>query len=153
MSEELDVKRTPIIPPKILAGLLLLAAALHFAWDGWPSLRLLWLGVPLLAAGLGVNMVCSRMMKRHQTTIKPHEMPSSLLRSGPYRFCRNPIYLGILVAMTGLALVAGTLPFFLIIPVMWLVLRRRFVPMEEANLARLFGEEYTAYCREVPRGI
>ncbi|MDH4248717.1 MAG: isoprenylcysteine carboxylmethyltransferase family protein [Deltaproteobacteria bacterium] len=153
MSEESTAGRKPLIPPVILAGLLVIATALHFAWEGWASLRLVWLGVPLAVAGLGVNVVCSRMMKRHQTTIKPHERPSTLLRSGPYRYCRNPIYLGGLLALAGLALCVGTLPFYLIIPVMWAVLRLRYVPMEEANLQQAFGGEYTAYCQEVPRGI
>ena len=141
------------IPVVYIAGLLLAATAAHLAWGGWPTARSVWAGMLLLGVGLGMNLLCVRMMKRHQTAILPRGAPSTLLRSGPFRYFRNPIYQGMLLAMGGVALAVGSLPFFLIIPVMWRVLRRRFVPMEEANLARVFGEQYAAYCREVPRGI
>ena len=136
-----------------IAGLLLAATVAHWAWDGWLMVRSVWLGALLFVLGLGINLLCVRMMKRHQTAILPQGEPSTLLRSGPFRYFRNPIYQGMLTAMGGVALCVGSLPFFLIIPVMWAVLRLRFIPLEEANLMRRFGEQFAAYCREIPRGL
>lgn len=79
-------------------------------------------------------------------------MPEELVTSGPYRFTRNPMYLGHLVFLSGLALVTrspaaaalvgGHLPWF-----------AQRVRRDERRLCERFGAPYVAYCARVPRWL
>jgi protein-S-isoprenylcysteine O-methyltransferase Ste14 len=72
-----------------------------------------------------------------------------LIRTGPYRFVRHPLYTGFLTAVLGTALVARTgdaLIGFAIVLVAYLIKIRR----EESLLTREFGDEYARFRREVP---
>ena len=71
-----------------------------------------------------------------------------LIRSGPYRYVRNPIYTGILVGLIGTALVLGMwiVVFAVGIGVVAFLLKIR---AEEELLMEKFGEEYMNYKREV----
>jgi protein-S-isoprenylcysteine O-methyltransferase Ste14 len=142
-----------IIPPLIFFGLILAATGLHFVWGGWPTLRLQWVGWPLIVLGLGPAVWVSRMFRSEGTTIKPHDTPSALLTGGPFRFSRNPIYLGAAVSLLGLALVVGSLPFYLNPPLMAAALHYGFIPMEERNLEAALGQPYLDYKASVRRWI
>jgi protein-S-isoprenylcysteine O-methyltransferase Ste14 len=78
--------------------------------------------------------------------------PERIVAQGPYRYVRNPMYLGHLIFMLGLALTFWS-AFALILlaaRAVWFHLRVRD---DEARLQRLFGAEYTAYCARVNRWI
>lgn len=142
-----------IIPPYIILGLIGLATALHFAWGGWPSFRFPWAGWPLIGVGVVLFMWVRRLFLAADTTIRPHENPSALVDNGPFRCSRNPIYLSVVLAMVGLALVVGSLPFY-IVPVLFaLPIHLHFIPMEEANLEAALGQPYRDYKARVRRWI
>jgi protein-S-isoprenylcysteine O-methyltransferase Ste14 len=89
----------------------------------------------------------------HRTTIVPHGQARSLVTAGPYRLSRNPMYVGLMTLYFTMALVMNTLwPVLLLALPVW-VLDRKIIPFEEANLARLFGEDYRAYQRRVRRWV
>ena len=71
-----------------------------------------------------------------------------LVRTGPYRFVRNPIYTGLLVAYTGTAVVIGALWAFALILFLLAAFLVR-IREEEKILLGEFGEEYEKYRREV----
>jgi protein-S-isoprenylcysteine O-methyltransferase Ste14 len=78
--------------------------------------------------------------------------PERIVAVGPYRFVRNPMYLGHLIFMLGLALTFWSV-FALILfaaRAVWFHLRVRD---DEARLRRMFGAEYEAYCARVKRWI
>ena len=75
------------------------------------------------------------------------------MRSGPYRFTRNPMYLGMTTALTGVAILLGTLTPFLLIPLFAAWIDFRFISREETMLVGTFGEEYERFRREVRRWI
>jgi protein-S-isoprenylcysteine O-methyltransferase Ste14 len=84
-------------------------------------------------------------------TPAPFDPPRRLVVSGPYRFVRNPMYLG-----AGLALCGAGLFYQSIVPfgyaLLFFVVLHLFVSWyEEPTLGRLFGAEYEAYCRSVRR--
>ncbi len=74
-----------------------------------------------------------------------------LTRSGPYRFCRNPFYLANLIAETGLIVIIGQWWVGAVYLPVWFYVYGRQIRKEEAKLVRIFGEEFEAYRRAVPR--
>ena len=148
-------------PPRILppvVALLWLASALvvHFAARPGPhapmSLRLA-LAATALAAGLWLVAWTLRLFDRAGTTHKPGERPRALVSSGPYRWSRNPMYLGVALLMLGIGLPFGTWPFLAAPSGFLLTVDRTFVPGEERSLEASLGDEYRAYRSRVRRWL
>jgi len=116
--------------------------------------------------GAGVRLVDARVtaaggdaaspalsFRRSETTIIPFQESSSLVVSGMYRITRNPMYLGMVTILTGIAMLTGSLSPF-VIPIIFVpVLNRRVIRHEEAMLEQAFGGEYRDYQRRVRRWL
>lgn len=78
--------------------------------------------------------------------------PERIVTQGPYRWLRNPMYLGHLIFFAGIALSLGSWAGAVVLAAhaVWFDLRVR---EDEARLAALFGEPYREYCRRVKRWI
>jgi protein-S-isoprenylcysteine O-methyltransferase Ste14 len=72
---------------------------------------------------------------------------------GLYRYSRNPMYFGVLLAILGQGLITGSLLVFGYAALMWLAFHGFVRLYEEPELTRRFGTEYEAYRRLVPRWI
>lgn len=72
----------------------------------------------------------------------------TLVRSGPYRFVRHPIYTGLLVALLGTAIVLGELRCFLGVILALIAWKLKSIT-EEAFMVQQFGDQYTRYRMEV----
>jgi protein-S-isoprenylcysteine O-methyltransferase Ste14 len=72
-----------------------------------------------------------------------------LIRRGPYRFVRHPIYTGMLLAFLGTAIAQDQWRSLLAFVLVWLALWRKW-RLEERFMQETFGEQYAAYRREVP---
>jgi protein-S-isoprenylcysteine O-methyltransferase Ste14 len=101
-----------------------------------------WAGLLPLLAGVAVGGAALLRFRAHGTTHDPHGLPSALVTTGPYRLSRNPMYLGLLLGLLGVGVLRGTVPFLAVPPLLFLVLRARYVPYEEARMARRFGDAY-----------
>jgi protein-S-isoprenylcysteine O-methyltransferase Ste14 len=108
--------------------------------------------LPILL-GMGLCFVAARQFRRHRTTIRPFHGNAALITTGLFRFSRNPIYLGMVVIMLGIAVNAGSLSAFLIPPLFALALDAFFIRREESALARQFGDRYATYRRRVRRWL
>ena len=84
-------------------------------------------------------------------TPAPFDPPRRLVVQGPYRYVRNPMYIGAALALAGGALVYQSLALFGYVAMFLLVTHLFVVWYEEPTLRNKFGEEYTAYCRRVSR--
>jgi hypothetical protein len=73
-----------------------------------------------------------------------------LVADGPYRYTRNPLYLGSLITVMGFALLAGRLGWFVMVGLM-LWFTYRLIAREEAELVASQGDHFRAYCAAVPR--
>lgn len=104
-----------------------------------------WPGVLCLALAAGLTVAALLEFARARTTVIPHKMPSALIRSGVFRWSRNPIYLADLLILIGFALIWGKWLGLALLPVLFLVLDRRFIRAEEARLSAEFGEAFEAY--------
>ena len=146
------------IPPPVVA-LLLGAAAWWLAPLGpsipWPeALRQ---GLAGLLAVMGGALDFSGLvgfLRRH-TTINPlrPRKSTSLVTTGPYRFTRNPMYLGLVCLLSAWAIwLAALLPWAA--PVVFVLYITRFqIRPEERALTELFGPDYTDYTRRVRRWL
>jgi protein-S-isoprenylcysteine O-methyltransferase Ste14 len=90
---------------------------------------------------------------RHRTTVNPYKAASSLCTGGPFRFSRNPIYVGDWFILAGVSLLLGTIWPLLFAPLIWLMLRYGVIRHEEAHLEAKFGDGYRAYKARVRRWI
>lgn len=145
-------------PPLVYTNALLAAWTLERVqpW-GWLEAGLATLprgiGGTLFVVGLAVDLWAIFTLRRHRTTVLPHAGATALVTTGPYRFSRNPIYLGNTLALAGLALMLRWGWLLLLVPVTiaavgWLAISR-----EEAHLARRFPVEWRAYAQKVRRWL
>lgn len=144
-----------VLPPTYLLIAALLMGCLHFVL---PMRRIIvfpyrYAGIALLAAGVALNVWASRLFERAGTTIRPFQRSSSVVVRGPYRLSRNPMYLGMVVALTGIGVLAGSIGPFLVVPPFVLLLDRVFIRVEEADLEEALGEPYLDYKARVRRWI
>jgi protein-S-isoprenylcysteine O-methyltransferase Ste14 len=149
------VRPTKLLPPVWYLLSLVAMAALHF-WV--PGARIIpapwrWLGVVTLVAGLALTMTGARLFERAGTGIKPFSEVTTLVQSGPYRFTRNPMYLGLVLSLLGVVAMLGTATPWAVIPVFAWWINWRFVRQEEAMLETRFGAEYTTFKQRVRRWV
>ena len=91
--------------------------------------------------------------RRAGTTRVPGEMSTEFVTWGPYRFTRNPMYLGMAIAYVGEALIQRHVWPLLLLPLVLAFVNWAVIPVEQANLTRAFGDRYLEYCRRVRRWI
>jgi protein-S-isoprenylcysteine O-methyltransferase Ste14 len=112
-----------------------------------------YLGVIPLGVGVALNLVADRAFKRAATTVKPFEQPSALVVTGAFRLSRNPMYLGFVLLLGGLAMLLGSLAPFAIVAGFAVAMDRLFIRLEEPALAARFGAVWLAYRSRVRRWI
>src|SRR5262245_1325002 len=84
-------------------------------------------------------------------TPAPFDPPRKLVIRGPYRFVRNPMYIGAGMTLAGAALFYESLSISIYTGVFFLITHVFVVLYEEPTLRRTFGDEYEAYCRRTTR--
>ena len=104
-----------------------------------------WIGAVVIVAGFVITNWAVIWFKRKKTGLLPFTPTTALVVEGPYRFTRNPDYLGIALVLTGLALWLGVASPLLVPPVIVAVIHHMFVLPEEAHMERAMGSEYLAY--------
>lgn len=87
------------------------------------------------------------------TTRVPGEVSSELVTWGPYRFTRNPMYLGLAIGYVGEALILRHVWPLILFPLVIAYVNWIVIPVEQANLEHAFGEQYSAYRRRVRRWL
>ena len=148
-------KSKRVLPPVYFLAALVSMGALHFFLPIAYILRPPYStsGSFLFVAGAVVVLWAARLFNRAGTTIRPFQEPSALVTSGPYRYSRNPIYLGLVLALIGIGLLLGTLSPFVVVPVFICLIQQRFIQPEEAALEKTFGSAYAQYKRQVRRWL
>jgi len=114
-----------------------------------------WYFSGLFSIGVLIGIAGVFSFLKHKTTVDPHhpEKASLMIRSGIYQFTRNPMYLGLLVCLTGVAIyLANLLNIFLLIGFVLYMKRFQIIP-EERALKQNFGDEYVEYKESVRRWI
>ncbi len=119
---------------------------------GAADLRLL--GAALIVAGAAILLDSfARFALRGLGTPAPVAPPRHLVVTGLYRHVRNPMYVGVVSAILGQALLFGSAPLLSYALLFWLAVHLFVVLYEEPTLAGKFGGEYAAFRANVPRWI
>jgi protein-S-isoprenylcysteine O-methyltransferase Ste14 len=84
-------------------------------------------------------------------TPAPFDPPGRLVIHGPYRFVRNPMYIGAVLALASAALFYKSWPLLSYAGIFFLAAHFFILWYEEPTLQRTFGQEYETYCRQVKR--
>lgn len=146
------------VPPLLVAALA--AAAMFGLSDVGPVIAplesvLRGVGYGLIAAGAVFAAAGVLRFHHHRTTVDPTrpDRASTLVDTGVFRYSRNPMYVGFVAALVGLALVWNAAP-TLIGPVLAALWLHRFqILPEERVLRAAFGNDFEAYCRRTPRWL
>jgi protein-S-isoprenylcysteine O-methyltransferase Ste14 len=110
-------------------------------------------GFIFVGLGFALGALAARRFRLAGTHLDPGRPSSQLVVTGPYRYTRNPIYIGLVLVYFGLAIALTSVwVLLLLIPVL-LILQRGVVAREEAYLERKFGDSYRKYRSRVPRWL
>jgi protein-S-isoprenylcysteine O-methyltransferase Ste14 len=144
-----------LLPP--LTFLLCVALMVLLRWF-WPIMMFApfpynLLGIVPIILGLGTGIAGAITFRKAKTNLRPFTEADKLVTSGPFRFTRNPMYLGLVVALTGVCLLLGSLSSLLAVPIFVVLADRWFIGYEERMLKRKFGPAFEAYRTHVRRWI
>ncbi len=111
------------------------------------------LALVLIVGGLLLDGMAAGLFRRRGTAVEPWKPSTVLINEGPYRFSRNPIYLGFAVTYIGLAVAMdSSVALMLLFPCL-VVVDRLVIQREERYLAAKFGADYQAYRARVRRWL
>jgi protein-S-isoprenylcysteine O-methyltransferase Ste14 len=118
--------------------------------SGWPAPRF-WPGIVLVVAGLVLLLrAFVRFVREGRGTPAPIAPTEQLVIGGDYRFVRNPMYVGVVAAVLGQALLFLDVWLLIYAVVSWAVMASFVRWYEEPVLRRRYGRQYEEYCRAVP---
>jgi len=152
-------ERRPMLPTTYLVIAVGVMFGLYFLLPGARvvSPPYSYLGGLFIVLGVILNIAASNALTRAQTAVKPlderRKESSQLLEGGFFRLSRNPIYLGMVLFLVGVAGMLGTVTPVVVIPAFAWLIQRRFVVAEEATLEQRFGDAYRDYKRRVRRWL
>ena len=152
---EQDIAGVVAPPPLIFLAGLIVGFALEALLPGvdLPAVVEWVLGAVLVVAGLGLLLWFNTLFNRTGTAVEPWKPTTAIVTTGPYRFTRNPAYLGMALTYVGIAVMSSAMWVLLPLPVVLAVIDRGVIAREERYLERKFGEEYLAYKRSVRRWL
>ena len=142
-------------PPLIYAGALALGLVANklYPMAFLPRAVSRVLGLPLIFGGLTIGLLGFREMRRAETNVDPYKPATAIVTEGPYRFTRNPLYVGMTLVYSGITALFNALPAAMLLPLALAVMRRGVIEREERYLERKFGDEYLAYKARVRRWL
>ncbi|AZQ67260.1 isoprenylcysteine carboxylmethyltransferase family protein [Silicimonas algicola] len=111
------------------------------------------IGWVVMAAGLALAATGALTFRRRGTNVNPYKPALGIVATGPYRFTRNPMYLGMIVFTAGFGLTLVTLWGPIVAVGLGILLDVFVVRREEAYLSAKFGSDYTALCDRTRRWL
>ena len=110
-------------------------------------------GLIFVVVGVAVAFSALGIFRKRRTTTIPFDTPTSLVTSGPYRFTRNPMYVGLTLIYVGVAGTRAELWPVIVLPVLLAYVNFIVIPLEERHLHDAFGDAYAHYGAGVRRWL
>ena len=148
-------KKRKIIPPVYLVLTLGLMWFCHrfFPIRQYIDEPVVYLGVVPVLFGITMAAVSAAKFKLLKTGLEPFDEATALVTSGFYRISRNPMYIGMFMMLSGVAVLMGSLGAWLPVPAFVLIIRNNFVLGEERFMEAAFGQQYLDYKSKVRRWL
>ena len=142
-------------PPRMAALLLAVTTGI---WFFSPPETLLYIPYKLIVAlsiltGFAVNTWAWLQFRKSDTAVCPTSKTSLIVTHGVYKYSRNPMYLGMLVMLTGASLMMGTIPAMFAPIGFFIIIDKVFIPFEEEKLQNFFGDVYSTYLTQTRRWV
>jgi protein-S-isoprenylcysteine O-methyltransferase Ste14 len=142
-----------LLAPGVVAGLIpWWITGWEIGHELWTALRIAGAALTAVSAAVLIHAF-ARFVIEGIGTPAPVAPTERLVRGGLYRYVRNPMYLAVVGAIAGQALLLGQLELVVYAGAMWLIFAAFVHWYEEPTLHRQFGAEYDAYRQEVPAWI
>jgi protein-S-isoprenylcysteine O-methyltransferase Ste14 len=130
------------------------AVSAAVAWRSVVDLKVRPIGAMLLVIGFGFSVWAALLFRSEGTALNPTSKTNrTLVIRGPFRFTRNPMYLGLVVFTLGLAFYVGSLPMFAVPLLVFVTVDRVHIPFEEAKMRQQFGAAFDDYMARVRRWL
>ena len=135
------------VPPPVYfilcLGIAILLEYLFPIYSGGPVLKIRVIigGIFIIAAGC-FSLSAFIVLIRNKTTFEPQKPTTMIVKDGSFRFSRNPMYLSLIILMSGIAFIFFSMWLFIMIPVIFLLLHFCAVKPEEDYLSLKFKDEY-----------
>jgi protein-S-isoprenylcysteine O-methyltransferase Ste14 len=134
-------------PPRIALALMTVSIGL---WFLSPPQTLLyipykWIAGASIIFGFAIMTRAWLQFRKSDTAVCPTSKASLIVTNGMYKYSRNPMYLGMLVMLTGGSLLMGTIPAMFAPMVFFIIIDKVFIPYEEEKLQNFFGDVYFQY--------
>jgi len=140
--------------PQYLNIIPLVQVGIHFLLPTSVVIHSPWryLGIVIVFIAFALNIKAVKQLKV-KSTINFSENAKNLETVGVYQMSRNPIYLSGVVLSVGISIIIGTKITFLFPLVLFIILDKIYIPIEEKRLEDLFGQKYLHYKKRVRRWI
>ena len=140
------------IPPPIVT--LFFGLCIYFSQEFFPEFNLEYFTILSYIShfeGLSILVLAVRLFKKQNTTVNPIKIDnaSSLVTSGVFKFSRNPMYLGMVMILLGLALMFNFIGGILFTLLFAIYITKYQIRPEEEVMERLFGEDFLKYKNSV----
>lgn len=149
------MKAKKIMPTTYLLIAIVAMITLHFLFPAMRIVPPIWnlLGIIPIALGVIINLIADKAFHRANTAVKPFEESSALVTSGAFRITRNPMYLGFVLILIGIAVLMRSLTPYLVIIAFAILIDRMYITVEERMLAEKFGPDWIAYKEKTRRWL
>lgn len=142
-------------PPALLAAGLIGGLLLHNVYPlgfarGFAGV---WLGAGLVGAALAIDFWVFAIFKRANTNIRPDRPAHALVTDGPFKWSRNPIYVGNVMILLGVGLMVNSWWFVPMAILFAVLVTRLAIVREEAHLQAQFGDAWADYAAQTRRWI
>lgn len=147
--------RKIILPPILLLACLIGMIALKKIGYATPVIASTFksAGFLIIAVGIALPVWSAQIFKRIETNIIPYKSPDKIVTEGPFKFSRNPMYLGMLLVLVGTAVRLGTAESLVFVVLFYSVANWWYIPFEEVKMKNVFGDQFTDYAERVRRWI
>jgi protein-S-isoprenylcysteine O-methyltransferase Ste14 len=141
------MKTNKIMPTTWLLIAISVMVILHFLMPGGWIVPKVWnlTGLVFLTAGVITNLMADSAFHKAHTTVKPFEESTVLVTDGVFQLSRNPMYLGFVLILAGIAMLLRTISPYVVILAFVILIDTTYVRVEERMLAENFGAAWEAY--------
>lgn len=153
-------KDRPLIiaaPPLIFFGCLIAGGVLHFLFKaplgGFPAAFRIPCGIILVASAGIIAVLSFIVLKQHNTPYNPYKATQKIVRRGPFKLTRNPMYLSLALLMAAIAFLGNAFSFVIMTIIFMVIIDRGVIRPEETYLLKKFGDEYREYQSSVRRWL